>query len=219
MEESRQMLAGDAGSIQQLKELRVAMVGCGWFARKAHIPALLRAEESSMNVLGVKIRLVALCSRTNASIEQAKRRLGRGRASSIASFTSIDDLLGGCEFDIADLALPIPDMANAVSKCLNAGKIVISEKPAAGSLQQTVSELCSAIEGLEKLPSKGWRGEYLHNNEKEEDEDGGWVLDVGVHFVYILHRQACALMIVQMKLYGLNEILRSLKLNFIMKMG
>ena len=54
------MPVGDAGSSQQPRELRVAMVGCGWFARKAHIPALLRAQESSMNVSIARARLVDL---------------------------------------------------------------------------------------------------------------------------------------------------------------
>lgn len=37
---------------------RVALVGCGWFARVAHIPALQRLERESW------IRLVGLCSRS-----------------------------------------------------------------------------------------------------------------------------------------------------------
>ena len=50
--------------------LRVGLVGCSWFAIRAHIPALLTLERA----VGL-CELVAVCSRTKKSMAKAEARI------------------------------------------------------------------------------------------------------------------------------------------------
>ena len=54
--------------------LRVALVGCGWFAVRAHLPALQKLERTSATALGFRVSLYALCSRSAANVERARKR-------------------------------------------------------------------------------------------------------------------------------------------------
>ena len=57
--------------------LRVGVVGCGgFFATRAHLPALRQLEAGSARTRGFGVRVVALCARSDASLDQAERRLG-----------------------------------------------------------------------------------------------------------------------------------------------
>jgi predicted dehydrogenase len=61
--------SADAG-----RPLRLALVGCGWFAVRAHLPALEKLERTSTKALGFRVCLYALCSRSAANVERARKR-------------------------------------------------------------------------------------------------------------------------------------------------
>lgn len=78
------------------------------------------------------MQLVALCSRSQASMDRALQRL-EVRDGSIRCYTALEDLLADADVDCVDLCLPIPEIPRAVRAALAAGKAVLSEKPAAPS--------------------------------------------------------------------------------------
>ncbi|KAK3254971.1 hypothetical protein CYMTET_35832, partial [Cymbomonas tetramitiformis] len=115
-----------------LPTLRVAVVGCGWFARRMHLPVLQKLQRTRGNLRGFHLRLVALCSLSEESLKAALHVLGP-EAEQVRCHTSLDKVLADTEVDVVDLVLPIPEMPAAIEAVLEAGKHVISEKPAAPS--------------------------------------------------------------------------------------
>src|SRR5580692_255824 len=111
---------------------RVALVGCGWFATEAHIPALRRLDEDK------RIEVVAVCSRSDASLARACKDFGR---TNLRQYTDIRALLADKDVDIVDLVLPISSMPEAIRAALEAGKHVISEKPCAPTVAAGLSLL------------------------------------------------------------------------------
>jgi len=105
--------------------VRVVLVGCGWFGCVAHIPALKRLEGEG------RIRLVGLCSRSEASIKRASDLYAR---QDLKHYLSLDDVAEDPGVDLVDLVLPIGAMPDAIRLFLSAGKHVISEKPCAPSV-------------------------------------------------------------------------------------
>ena len=105
--------------------VRVVLVGCGWFACVAHIPALKRLEREG------RIRLVGLCSRSEASVARASRLYSR---QDLKHYLSLEDVAQDPDVDLVDLTLPIEIMPDAIKLFLSAGKHVISEKPGAPSV-------------------------------------------------------------------------------------
>ena len=101
--------------------VRVVLVGCGWFACVAHIPALKRLEEEG------RIKLVGLCSRSDAS---TKRAGGLYPRQDLKHYLSLEEVAADPDVDLVDLTLPIDVMPGAIKLFLSAGKHVISEKPA-----------------------------------------------------------------------------------------
>ena len=73
--------SADAG-----RPLRLALVGCGWFAVRAHLPALEKLERTSTKALGFRVCLYALCSRSAANVERARKR-------SLGAYTHTSSLL------------------------------------------------------------------------------------------------------------------------------
>ena len=129
--------------------LRLAVAGCGWFARLAHLPALnqLAAEGA--------VEIVALCSRSEDSLGRAERVIGRR----VRKFTELDALLADGEIDIVDLVLPTPLMPAAIRSALRSGKHVISEKPCAGTVAECHRLLAEYAAGDGKLwaVAENWR--------------------------------------------------------------
>ena len=119
--------------IDDSRTLGVALVGCGWFAVRAHLPALQKLERTSYKALGFRVRLIALCSRSQGNIERASKRLDKQKLANIKTFLDLDEALACPLVDVIDLVLPIPEMPAAIERCLRAGKCVISEKPIAPS--------------------------------------------------------------------------------------
>ena len=56
--------------------IRLGLVGCSWFALRAHIPALLALEQPHRGREWC-VRLAAVCSRTRKSTAKAEARAGR----------------------------------------------------------------------------------------------------------------------------------------------
>ena len=115
------------------RRLQVALVGCGWFAVRAHLPALQKLERTSSKALGFRIRLYALCSRSQTNVDRACKKLDQDKRQGVKTFVDLDAVLADPLVDVVDLVLPIPLMPAAIEKCLAAGKHVISEKPVAPS--------------------------------------------------------------------------------------
>ena len=105
--------------------VRVVLVGCGWFACVAHIPALKRLEGEG------RIKLVGLCSRSEAS---TKRASGLYARQDLKHYLSLEEVAEDPDVDLVDLTLPIEVMPGAIKLFLSAGKHVISEKPGAPSV-------------------------------------------------------------------------------------
>ncbi|KAL3895278.1 MAG: hypothetical protein SGPRY_013553 [Prymnesium sp.] len=112
--------------------LRLGLVGCSWFALRAHLPSLLALEEASS--LPFRLRLTALCSRTRKSTARAEARVGRP----LTKHKQMEAMFSDREVDVVLLVLPIPLVARAVELALRAGKHVISEKPAAQSSEEAI---------------------------------------------------------------------------------
>ena len=141
--------------------LHVAVVGFGWYAKRAHLPAFRSLEAKGAH--GVRVKVTAVCIRTREGEELqeeekrvasllsvAQKRLGHAvvRLRSLEEVlecpssrghqkdggNSADDGNSRVVVDVVDLLLPAPEMAAAVRQCLHAGKHVISEKPAAISV-------------------------------------------------------------------------------------
>lgn len=108
------------------RPIRLALLGTGLFARDAHIPAL--------NALQDTFEIVAIYSRDVSSRSAAEAaRLVPGEV------TVTDDLAGLLardDIDAVDVVWPIPRLAEGVERALEAGKHVISEKPAASSVAE-----------------------------------------------------------------------------------
>ncbi len=193
--------------------IRIALIGCGWFARVAHIPALQRLEREG------QIRLVGLCSRSEELVARASRLYGR---TDIKHYRSPNEVAEDPDVDLVDLLLPIEAMPDAIKLFLTARKHVISEKPCAPSMASG-TELMEFYARLDRPPlwavAENWRfkktvnivenivgngtiGEiqfadftYLAfqgpNNlgwRGSPKYAGGFLLDSGVHFVALLRK-------------------------------
>jgi len=95
--------------------LRFAMVGAGWWAHRAHLPAL--AADPS-------IELVAVCDPDASRANAAAREFGAPRA-----FTDVAAMLGVVELDCAVVATPHTTHRPVVEGLLRAGVDVLVEKP------------------------------------------------------------------------------------------
>lgn len=102
--------------------IRIALIGAGIFARDSHVPAITS--------LGDTFRIVAICSRSPESGQQLARQI----AYPVDTTTDIDAVLARDDVEAVDIMLPIPLIPGAIRKALDAGKHVISEKPASPTL-------------------------------------------------------------------------------------
>ena len=189
--------------------VRIGLVGCSWFALRAHIPALERLAGCT---------IVAVCSRTRKSMAKAEARLGR----EVRRHAKMEELFTDPDIDAVLLCLPIPLMPVAIEAALRAGKHVLSEKPAAPSLEACVHlmgvlrELGPAAPEWLVLenwcmakPSVRWLRERIqeraigavrsahctHDHPADAASSGwrsspthagGWLVDVGVHWARLL---------------------------------
>lgn len=190
---------------------RIAVVGCSWFARAAHLPALKLLSEEGL------IEVVALCSRTEESLISARNLIGNN----VLLYTDFDEMLSNENIDLVDLVLPTPIIGSAISKSFNAGKHVISEKPCSSTVDDSIrllkeydrysgqltwsvaenwpfkpsvitiknildSKLLGDIESIDfTYKSLGW-GTGLQGWRTSDIFKGGYLLDSGVHFISML---------------------------------
>ena len=91
--------------------LRVGLLGCGWFSRRAHLPALLRLERRrSLPLAGSHhgVRVVAVCCSSDASLDAAERQVGR----SLRRYLEPQQLFSDAAVDVILVALPIQAAAD-----------------------------------------------------------------------------------------------------------
>ena len=192
---------------------RVVLVGCGWFACVAHVPALKQLEKEG------RIKLVGLCSQSEASIARAGRLYGRP---DLKPYLSLEDVAEDPDVDLVDLTLPIDVMPDAIKLFLSAGKHVISEKPCAPSVAagMELMELHARLERpvlwavaenwcfkkttkiVEDIVASGALGDirfadFTYLSFQKPDNlrwrgspgyAGGYMLDSGVHFIALLRK-------------------------------
>ncbi len=104
--------------------VRIALIGAGAFARKAHAPSLLE--------LGDTVQIAAVYSRTRASAQTVADSLPYP----VEVYTEVDALLFNRSVEAVDVVLPAPLLPAMVLKALAAGKHVISEKPIASTVAE-----------------------------------------------------------------------------------
>lgn len=95
--------------------LRFAMVGAGWWAHEAHLPALAAHPG---------IELVAVCDPDASRAKAAAREFGAS-----AAFTDVAAMLAALELDCAVVATPHTTHRPIVEALLRAGVDVLVEKP------------------------------------------------------------------------------------------
>ena len=195
--------------------LRVGLVGCSWFALRAHVPALLALEDDK----SIAVKLTAVCSRTKKSMAKAEAKIGR----EVKRHAKMEQMFSDPDIDAVLLVLPIPLMPAAIEAALRAGKHVLSEKPAAPSM-----EAAQRLLGVQRelgahapewlvlenwstcKPSIAWMRERLQEDaigpittvhcafdhadggaaagswRDSPTHAGGWLVDVGVHWARAL---------------------------------
>lgn len=103
--------------------IRVAIVGCGNIARRAHVPAWLDRQD---------VRIVALC---DPSIQTMKQIAERHNLDCLLH-QSLDELIEQSRPDVVDVCSPTPFHYPLAKRALEAGCHVLLEKPPAQTLAQ-----------------------------------------------------------------------------------
>lgn len=106
-------------------EIRVAIVGCGTIARRAHIPAWLSNHRAA---------LVALCDPSPEATQQVVDRYKL----KCQTFRHLEDILASSKPDVVDICSPTPYHYPLAKQTLEAGCHVLLEKPPASELEQAV---------------------------------------------------------------------------------
>ena len=78
--------------------IRLGLVGCSWFALRAHVPAVLALEASGL------VTLEAVCSRTRKSMAKAEARAGR----ELRRHAKMESMFVDAAIDAVLIVLPIP---------------------------------------------------------------------------------------------------------------
>lgn len=141
------------------RRLRVALVGAGIFAQKAHLPSLLKDSSDCFELAAIWSRSV---SSAEAAGEVAQRLLpGASRPELLSGEAGWQELLSGrLGLDLLDLVLPIPEQPRFVEAALRNGLAVVSEKPLAPDLE-TGRKLLRAAAGASGrwFVAENWRFE------------------------------------------------------------
>ena len=97
------------------EKARIAIVGTGWWATAAHIPAVLQNKSAE---------LVALCETDEAKLNQTLQVYGIARG-----FTNVTDMLAQQAIDAVIVATHHADHYAVAKTCLEHGKHTLVEKP------------------------------------------------------------------------------------------
>jgi predicted dehydrogenase len=108
-----------------MKQLRVAVIGCGGRSRSSHLPFLRDAED---------VQLVAVCDPVEAARERAGEEYGVERR-----YASIEALLDSEALDAVFVAPPPHLNAVAALPCLERGVNTLLEKPPGMSVAETTA--------------------------------------------------------------------------------
>lgn len=123
-----------ADSIPDAGPVRLALIGAGTFARKAHVPSLLNLQD--------RVQVVAVCSRSHESAATVAAMLAKNESGDGPEiYDHIPTLLAQKQIDAVDVVLPIPAMPEVVEMALAAGKHVVSEKPIAPTVARAQAML------------------------------------------------------------------------------
>ena len=136
------------------RPIRLALLGTGLFARDAHIPAL--------NALQGEFEIVAIYTRDPSSSSAAEAaRLIPGE---VAITDDLDGLLARDDIEAVDIVWPIHRLPEGIERALNAGKHVISEKPAAPSVAvgRHLLDVYAAHPDLVWMVAENWRYEAAY---------------------------------------------------------
>ncbi|KAM0448073.1 hypothetical protein ACHAQK_000052 [Fusarium lateritium] len=125
----------------------IALIGGGLFAKQAHMPAIMKAENLALKAIYSRSlksaqETAALNTRSDQVPDLYSADSGSGK--------SFDDLLARDDIEAAVIALPIPSQPEHIRAALAAGKHVLAEKP----LAPTVAEGKKLIEYHRSLGGK-----------------------------------------------------------------
>jgi predicted dehydrogenase len=164
---------GEYDMTDKTQQLRIALVGAGIFAREAHLPA--------WQALSDRARIVAVTART----EKSARALA-AQTPGAEVVMEYDALMARDDVDAVDLMLPIDLQAEFVERALDAGKHVVSEKPAAhdvATAQRLIERWRES--GVVWMVAENWRYESAFRRAAELIASGaigapmtaGWLLN------------------------------------------
>jgi len=105
--------------------VRIGIIGLGYIATNAHIPAIKKVEEAE---------LVAVADIDTKKLRSAERKLGK----SIKFFTDYREMLEQPDLDMVTICLPSHLHGEATIQALEANKHVLVEKPLATSLEEAL---------------------------------------------------------------------------------
>ncbi|KAM0372591.1 hypothetical protein ACHAPY_009615 [Fusarium culmorum] len=131
----------------------VALIGGGLFAKQAHMPAIVKAN--NLDLKAIYSRSLKSAQET-AALDTRGTVAGSGSGPELysadsGSGKSLNDLLARDDIDAVIIALPIPSQPEYIQAALAAGKHVIAEKPIAPS----VADANKLIEYYRSLQGKG----------------------------------------------------------------
>ncbi len=126
--------------------LRVGIVGCGWVAQQAHLPAMQRLPEVSA---------VAATDLDAGQLRLVTRQFGIMQAE-----PSLDALLANPMVEAVAVCVPAPSHVAVATQALAAGKHVFVEKPLALSLT-ACDELIEAARAADRVAMVGHNLRFL----------------------------------------------------------
>jgi predicted dehydrogenase len=103
--------------------IRIGLVGCGFIAQNAHLPALQKAEG---------VRLESICERDSNLLEVVANRFGVKK-----TFTQLDEFLNQKDLDAVLIATHDPTHLPIIQSCAEAGKAVLVEKPLTMNVEES----------------------------------------------------------------------------------
>lgn len=152
--------------------IRVAIVGCGNIARRAHVPAWLDKPE---------VKIVALC---DPSI-QAMKQITERHQLDCSLHQDFDEMLETVRPDVVDVCSPTPFHYPLAKRALESGAHVLLEKPPAQTLQQaTELDSIARAKGLKLGVSFNYRYRDLVHNLKQTQQSGVLGEIVKVHITH-----------------------------------
>jgi predicted dehydrogenase len=126
-----------SGDVNQ--KIRYAVVGLGWFAQSAALPAFAHAENSE---------LVALVSEDSTKLAELAKKYS---VQHTFSYEEYDDLLNSGLIDAVYIALPNHLHCEYTVKAANAGIHVLCEKPMAVTVEECEEMITAAKNNKVKL--------------------------------------------------------------------